>query len=150
MRSGVYLDDFESAVVHEFGFLQSEEGFDSHQSERTQYVLRVDFNRKEMLVRFEYSLKNDTIGVQFFGHPESIPTVPMNYDEASSLGTLLAYEGHPFADFDNMMPYNTGGVEQSLKQLAVSFRRHAMRTIRGEEWISINKLREKRRRPAGE
>ena len=150
MRPGVYLDDFESSVLDVFGFLQSEEGFDSRRSEKTQYVLRVDFIRRGMLVRFEYSLRNDTIVVRFYRDPESIPTIPMNYDEATTLSTLLTYDGYPYSYFDSMMPYNTGGIAQSLKQLAASFHQHAMRTIHGEEWISLNMVREKHRRKGPE
>jgi hypothetical protein len=136
-RMNFHLDEFEKLVQDSFGALLEEEGFVQFQAEATQYQYLGRFTRKGMVVQVNYSLKNDTNEVHIHRHPETIPLVPVNYRESSSLGIVLAWYKYPYSHYDSMMPYHAGGAGPSLKMLVEEFKKFMLPLVRGEEWISI-------------
>ena len=149
MRLGAQGDEYKKSVLDAFEFLLTEENFEKSMSSETQYVCRVDFPRGDMLVRVEYSFKNDTIDILIHRHPETFPLIPMNLEETTSLGILLAYDHRPFSYYENMMPYKAGGIEASLKKLAETFRTCALDIIRGKKWVSVAMVQNPQRRAPG-
>ena len=133
----ITLEEFERIVSGHFNCL-IELGFVKHNAEAVLAMYYVPYIKNELLVRLEYSKKNDYIDVCIYNNISTVKPGVYSSKHSVSLGHLM-YKYKPGyndkQDYEAIMP-KVIGFEKSVEELAKLAKQYAWDILLEKKWES--------------
>jgi hypothetical protein len=130
------LEEFDEITSRNFSYLL-DLGFGKSESERGYAMYYVSYSKNDLVVRIEYSIKNDYVNATIVQNP----TKPQDFgnDKCSVFLSHLMHKYQPNYDYQRdylmIMPKEIG-MAQSMEAVAMLFRQYAMDILLGKKWES--------------
>ena len=145
----ITLNDFCSLVDKHFHYLVANFGFIKMPTQEIPTMHYCPYQKGELLVRLEYSKKNDYIDVFVYNNISKIKPGEQRQDNSVSLTTLMfgSKPGYNFEkDYKSIMPSQIP-IENSIRILAEFFLEYATDILSGKKWISWSDITQYVRQP---
>jgi hypothetical protein len=137
----IKLEEFDQMVSNNFSYLL-ELGFTKTESEKVYAIFRVSYLKNDLVVRIDYSIKNDYLDVKIIKYPAVRKNDLPTSENSVGLPNLIS-KYHPNfdykRDYEMLMPKEIG-MRQSIEVVSQLFGQYAIDILLGKKWESWGEI----------